>query len=234
MKINPLFRSLLLVLPLGLAACDKLKEEQIPQSPKGDIVGKVTLYSIPPKFTLVGKKLADMSGVTVEALIGEEKFTTLTHSDGTFSFPQVPNGSYSINFRKENFRGFDSLRFDHLNPVDSLNFAVMTQIPKARITVQKIDFTFEHEWPPYAPPPTIPLKYPQVNTYMLVDFLETDWSVVSMWLYFSKDRNVSSTNYDVLRVACCMGNKGGTSNISSRYVPVQRFYEKGFVSGDKV
>ncbi|GAB3536611.1 hypothetical protein GCM10027443_27400 [Pontibacter brevis] len=223
MKKHLLVRSLLFIVALVFAACEK-EGDPVAEKTKGDIVGKVTLYDTNED------ELDDMSGVQVEALIDQEKFSTITNANGEFSFSEVPNGSYIINFKKENFAGFDSLRFDHLNKVDSLSFAKLTELPKANTTMLGVMIE-DRPRDGSAPTPNHPLVYP----YVRIEFELEEWTMISRWIYFSKDPNVSSSTYSSYIVDCCFGGNSTYPTGGAPGMPVKKwFYDKGFSPGDRV
>ncbi|PRY10890.1 hypothetical protein CLV24_11217 [Pontibacter ummariensis] len=214
MKVNSLLRVLPLMTILGLASCEKDSDVE---RHKGDIAGKVRLFDVHRD------EISDRSGVTVEALIGDQKFTTTTNATGEFTFRQIPTGDYIINFRKENFGGFDSLKFDHLNAVDSLLFAKLAEVPQGSTTVDFI--RTEHQ--------------PNINSYWVypytsIVYATEEWVVASKWLYFSKDPAVSSTNFMYRAVECCLGGNSSYPSSAAQAIDVKTFYQNGFASGDKV
>jgi len=207
----------LLMITLGLISCDNDKSEVEIPMPSGDIIGKVMLYDI------FEKEVSDKSAVTVEALTGGQKFTTTTNSAGEFSFSKVPQGDYIINFHKENFMGFDSLRFEHQNEVDSLFFAQLAEVPKGSTFINEINvdnpFNAEH-----------PLVFPSITA----EVESEEWILSSRWIFFSTDPNVSDTNFMYRYRQCCLGGNVQRPSRGSDGLEFIRFYETGFKPGDLI
>ncbi|GAB3204172.1 hypothetical protein ABID22_002966 [Pontibacter aydingkolensis] len=203
------FWSTVIVAYLLLVGCTS--DEPTPEVTAGDLVGTVTLFD---KFE---KELPNKEGVIVEVLIGDNKVSTTTNVKGEFSFRDIAYGKLTVNFKKDNYRGFDSLNYNHQSATDSLNFIKLAELPPAITSLLGPS-----------------LHNGQVSIPIITEFNSNEWYLASHWLFFSKSSQVSSTNFKMRNNIGSFGGKTGNAASFSSLLPLQLFRDKGFVSGDRI
>ncbi|RIJ33485.1 hypothetical protein [Pontibacter oryzae] len=186
-------------------------DEPVPEVTTGNLVGAVTLFD---KFQ---KELPSKEGVIVEVLMGDNKVSSTTNDKGEFSFNNIAFGKLIINFKKDNYRGFDSLSYNYTSSTDSLKFIKLVELPPASSTL--LDPSF---------------KNGQVAIPIITEFNSTEWYLASHWFFFSKSSTVSSSDFKIIRNIGSFGGETGNAASFSSLIPLQLFRDNGFVSGDRV
>ncbi len=205
----------LLILTLFLScAKNSIDTPVIPVIDEGAVTGTIK------SFDKYGDINADYTDVTVKLIDkGNQVFTTSVSQNGTFAFDHIVLGNITLAVNKPGYGFTDSLSFNHQETSDTLTDVYL---------VEELPFSFNLQSAGYS---NSMFHFTGSYTYQ-----STDSYMVTAFLCFSKNSNVSINNTDLFwspsshtNVQIITGNTGGSSSLA-----LQTFTDAGFVIGDTI
>ena len=173
MKVDYLTLGLIVI--VGLASCNKDKEETPQPITKANIMGSVNLYD-------EGVTQIDNSNMTIKLEGSSPVISATTDVDGEFTLSDVPFGSYTLVYEKTGFGTFKKFNLEHTNTGSSTIVEAPSLGQKSTTSVTNLTLSSNANFPVILGATTNPAGSLADTRYIRY--------------FFSTDPDVSNENYD--------------------------------------